>query len=58
MYRAARNNYETVIKILFNKGIKIDIQNKNEETVLFWIAKNNHEMVVKSLLDKKTEVDI
>ena len=58
LYWVIKNNCEVIIRLLLDKGLEVDIQDKNGKTMLYWAAKNGHEATVKLWFDKEVEADI
>jgi len=54
---AARLGHEAVVKLLLEKGAKIETKSKYGLTPLSWAAESGHELVVKLLLDKGAELE-
>jgi hypothetical protein len=56
--RAAENGHGAVVKLLREKGAKLESKdNDNGRTPLLWAAENGHEAVAKLLLEKGAELE-
>ena len=56
---AAESGHEVMVKLLLEKGAKLEIKDKKyNQTPLLWAVKKRHEAVVKLLLEKGAELEI
>jgi ankyrin repeat protein len=49
---AAQQGHEAAVKLLLEKGAKLESRDKDCRTPLSWASSNGHEAVVKLLLEK------
>jgi hypothetical protein len=55
---AAANGHEAIVKLLLDKGAKLEIEDQYGRTPLSRAAANGHEAIVKLLLDKGAKLEI
>ena len=49
---AAKNGHLAVVKLLLEKGAKVNLKDRDDRTLLWWAVENKHEAIVKLLLEE------
>jgi len=55
---AVLNNKTEAAKILIDKGVDINIEDKLHDTEIFWLALSKNKEIVKYILDKEDKLNI
>jgi ankyrin repeat protein len=53
LWWAAGNGHEAIVKLLLEKGAKLESKDKDGWTPLSWATRNEHKAIIKLLLEKK-----
>jgi ankyrin repeat protein len=51
------SGYEAVVKLLLNRGTKLEMKSSNSQTPLLWAVPSGRNALVKLLLDRGAELE-
>ncbi|KAL6786279.1 hypothetical protein J3E68DRAFT_447379 [Trichoderma sp. SZMC 28012] len=54
---ASYYGHRTIVNLLIENGVDVEVQDENNRTPLWWAVQNRHEAVVRLLVDKGADID-